>query len=173
MTKTRKARPGFHKVPRELLDEHELSSEARFLLIYLSSHDPAWVLRIEDVCRHLGWGRARYKKYRKELVLGGYLETTRVRGPNSDTGKQEIVGFRVRTDFSPLRAKKQPLETADIRGCRGRFSTGSNSTPLSRESSKGEPPPSRGPDWPVDHPEVIEDADAHRSSAKVISLWPP
>lgn len=125
-------RPGKHPFPKWMLQQCELSTDERWLLVYLDSHDYSkWTFHVWKVEADAGWGRGKYYKVRKSLVEKGRLRTSKLYGRNSITGKKEVVGFNV--THLDLSAEISNLEN----GPKCRKPTSSKSTQLSNKSYKG------------------------------------
>lgn len=69
----------FVQVPHSFLRDKGLSSEARFLGVYLASLPSNWEVNWEQVAYEIGWSYAKVRKVAKELISEGVLEREEVR----------------------------------------------------------------------------------------------
>lgn len=69
----------FVQVPHNFLRDKNLSSEARFLGIYLVSLPSNWEVNWEQVAYEVGWSYAKVRKIAKELIREQILEREEVR----------------------------------------------------------------------------------------------
>lgn len=69
----------FVQVPHSFLRDKGLSSEARFLGVYLASLPSNWEVNWEQVACEIGWSYAKVRKIAKELISEGVLEREEVR----------------------------------------------------------------------------------------------
>ena len=73
---------GFGIIPKALMLNPSVSSDAKSLFCYLASYagngDTAF-LRVELILYHMNWSKTRFYKYRKELEEKGYLEVTQIK----------------------------------------------------------------------------------------------
>lgn len=69
----------FVQVPHSFLRDKGLSSEARFLGVYLASLPSNWEVNWEQVAYEIGWSYAKVRKIAKELISEGVLEREEVR----------------------------------------------------------------------------------------------
>lgn len=77
---TLKKRRGYTALPNEVIADTSLSSDARFLLLYITSHADGWCLNKRNVAAAAGWGREKLQKVMKELRDAGKLELRPVHG---------------------------------------------------------------------------------------------
>lgn len=69
----------FVQVPHSFLRDKGLSSEARFLGVYLASLPSNWEVNWEQVAYEIGWSYAKVRKVAKELIEEQILEREEVR----------------------------------------------------------------------------------------------
>ena len=73
---------GFGIIPKALMLNPSVSSDAKSLFCYLASYagngDTAFP-RVELILYHMNWSKTRFYKYRKELEEKGYLEVTQIK----------------------------------------------------------------------------------------------
>lgn len=69
----------FVQVPHSFLRDKNLSSEARFLGVYLASLPSNWEVNWEQVAYEIGWSYAKVRKIAKELIEEQILEREEVR----------------------------------------------------------------------------------------------
>ena len=73
---------GFGIIPKVLMVNPSVSSDAKSLFCYLASYagngDTAFP-RVELILYHMNWSKTRFYKYRKELEEKGYLEVTQIK----------------------------------------------------------------------------------------------
>ena len=69
----------FVQAPHSFLRDKGLSSEARFLGVYLASLPSNWEVNWEQVAYEIGWSYAKVRKVAKELISEGVLEREEVR----------------------------------------------------------------------------------------------
>lgn len=88
-----RARVPFTMSPNALLRDTRLSSDARFFLIYLESHDDDWVFHMSVVRRQTGWGRDKLRAVIRECRDAGCLRVSQSRSPA--TGQMGTPEFSV------------------------------------------------------------------------------
>lgn len=69
----------FVQVPHSFLRDKGLSSEARFLGVYLASLPSNWEVNWEQVAYEIGWSYAKVRKIAKELISEGVLDREEIR----------------------------------------------------------------------------------------------
>lgn len=69
----------FVQVPHSFLRDKGLSSDARFLGVYLASLPSNWEVNWEQVAYEIGWSYAKMRKVARELISEGVLERKEVR----------------------------------------------------------------------------------------------
>ena len=73
---------GFGIIPKALMLNPSVSSDAKSLFCYLASYagngDTAFP-RVELILYHMNWSKTRFYKYRKELEEKGYLEVNQIK----------------------------------------------------------------------------------------------
>lgn len=69
----------FVQIPHSFLRDKELSTEARFLGVYLSALPKNWNVNFEQVAYELGWSYSKIRKVVKELMAFGILEREEMR----------------------------------------------------------------------------------------------
>ena len=79
MIKTSKITGQFVQIPHSFLRDKEISTEARFLGVYLSALPKNWNVNFEQVAYELGWSYSKIRKVVKELMAFGILEREEIR----------------------------------------------------------------------------------------------
>lgn len=69
----------FTQIPNSFLRDKDLSSEARFLGIYIASLPKSWDVCWEQVAYEIGWSYSKIRKIAKELVQAKILQKTELR----------------------------------------------------------------------------------------------
>lgn len=65
---------GWTRVPNDLARDHQLSLEARGLMLYMASHSEAFQVSVEHLMVACAVGRDKLRRIMKELIDAGYLE---------------------------------------------------------------------------------------------------
>ena len=79
MIETSKITGQFVQIPHSFLRDKEISTEARFLGVYLSALPKNWNVNFEQVAYELGWSYSKIRKVVKELMAFGILEREEIR----------------------------------------------------------------------------------------------
>ncbi|MCB1342715.1 MAG: hypothetical protein KDK24_16930 [Pseudooceanicola sp.] len=88
-------RRGYREVPNDLYRDNRLSLEHLGLLLSLSSHAPAHVIRADEIQRWYDIGEKKWRKLAGDLRAWGYLETRYAYDENGDR-----CGLYVRTSLT-------------------------------------------------------------------------
>lgn len=86
VAKVRARKSGFGIVTAEVMQNNELSSDARFLLALVSTLPPDWKFRIDWLRNVSGWGQHRMRGTLNELIGANHLLRSRL---NSGNGQIE------------------------------------------------------------------------------------
>ena len=69
----------FTIIPNQVLYNRDLTSEARFLWVYLRSHKVGYLLGYRQMEADLGWSEATVRKHLKTLEAAGYVRSSQTR----------------------------------------------------------------------------------------------
>lgn len=87
----RKYDSNFTAIPNSIIENRELSAEARWVLIYLLSKPKDWVVRVADIRAAGNYGRDKVYSLLKELVEARYVEKVQDRNEDGSFGDAEYL----------------------------------------------------------------------------------
>lgn len=98
----------FTIIPNSIIQNRDLSIQARGLCAYILSLPKTWKISIENLCSELGMSRNTLYKYLKELINAGILEKVRLR---DDKGRfsDEAIYYLDSLDDKTLLKSISPL----------------------------------------------------------------
>lgn len=97
-----KIRKHFTQVPNHLINNPEISRDARFLFVYLCSKPDDWTFHNSKIEKDLGFSKNTRKKYFKELVDNGWITVTQTKKETGEWGSNEIeLNYTSAGTFTP------------------------------------------------------------------------
>lgn len=99
----------FTQISNQFIRNNELTSDARFLLIYLISFAPGWSFNDPMIRKDLGVGRDKLERMFKELRAAGYVKNVVIRGSNGVVGSKRIFSRVPEFLGSSRQPEKPPL----------------------------------------------------------------
>ena len=97
----------FTKIPNAIIDNTDLSSEARIILIKMLRNVDGYSYSIDKISKSTGISVAKVKRAVKELVEAGYLRTHKERLKGVGNGRGFTATYEI---FEEPIAKISPLE---------------------------------------------------------------
>lgn len=83
-------RKSFTQVPNELINNSQMSRDARFLFVYLCSKPDDWTFYTSKIETDLNCSKDSRIKYMKELIRSGWITTVQTKKPSGEWGSMEI-----------------------------------------------------------------------------------
>jgi len=105
----RKYDSNFTAIPNAIIDNRELSAEARWVLIYLLSKPKDWVVRVTDIRAAGNLGRDKAYSIMKELVEARYVEKVQGRNEDGSYGDAEYLVVDQPLPEKPYPAEPNPV----------------------------------------------------------------
>ena len=105
----RKYDSNFTAIPNAIIDNRELSAEARWVLIYLLSKPKDWVVRVTDIRAAGNLGRDKAYSLMKELVEARYVEKVQGRNEDGSYGDAEYLVVDQPFTEKPYPAEPNPV----------------------------------------------------------------
>ena len=105
----RKYESNFTAIPNAIIDNRELSAEARWVLIYLLSKPKDWVVRVTDIRAAGNLGRDKVYSLMKELVEARYVEKIQGRKEDGSYGDAEYLVVDQPLPEKPYPAEPNPV----------------------------------------------------------------
>lgn len=80
----------FTVVPNELINDRNISRDARFLFVYLASKPPGWKFYTATIEKELNCSSDSRKKYMLELVTTGWITREQIKQDNGEWGAMAL-----------------------------------------------------------------------------------
>jgi len=90
-------------IPNALINDEDLSTQARFLFVYLSSKPDDWSFYQKPICKNFGWSADTFRKYVKELAKSGWI----CREQNRDENNR-FKSYQYTLNQEPVRKISEP-----------------------------------------------------------------
>ena len=101
-----KTKINYEAIPRELIYDSSLSTQSRFLYVYMTAKPDDWNFYLEPLAKEIGWSRSTLKRFMNELIQTGWIIRVGLKRNgnrngsneyiiNDFAGKQSFVGSRV------------------------------------------------------------------------------
>lgn len=96
----------FSVIPNALINDRDLSPQARFLFVYKASKPDDWNFWNSDLEKALGWSGDTLRKYEAELLESGWQTRTRSR-----TQRGRFTNWDYTLHASPVRKISEPVKS--------------------------------------------------------------
>lgn len=152
----------FTIVPNQIIYNRDLTSDARFLWLYLRSHRVGYAIGYRQMELDLGWSEVTVRKHLKALEAAGYVAVTQTR-IGSRNGKLSI---HLLLGSQPIKSEVSKSEVSEIMGLNKTKENNKTKEPTKNPHPEAEEAFRRF--WSF-YPRKVEKIDAERAFLKALS----